>query len=280
VRYRLVAEAARVGVCRTGLTRLIDARWPGVRATVIARTRLIDEMIAAVVDRTPQVVILGAGFDTRAWRLGCLRDVDVFEVDHPATQEHKRRVLERRGFDRDKVRLIPTDFNLRELDAAMSEAGFEAARPTLFLWEGTTNYLTADAVDVTLRWCSRAAVDSQLIFTYINDDVLRDPSKYVGAERVFSTVRRANEPMTFGLAPERLATYLSDRGLRLVDDVGAAAFRERCYGSSATTIHGHEFYRVAHACVDASTDRSSAWSSMTWSASGSPGSPASSFEPR
>lgn len=254
-RFRLVTAPARWRVWRDAVTRVIDHRWPGVRPTVLARTRLIDESVSKMASSTPQLVILGAGLDTRSWRLPQLVSVVVFEVDHPDTQRRKRALLRRRGLDVSRVRFIPTDFNLGRLASAMDSAGFDRTLPTLFLWEGTTNYLSPEAVDATLRWCARGAVGSQLIFTYIDDDVLADPSRYVGADRVFSTLRRADEPMTFGLAPDGLAEYLAERGLELVADVGAATFREQCYAAASQAVHGHEFYRVAHARIMAPSTR-------------------------
>ena len=126
-------------------------------------------------------------------------------------------------------------------------ARVRAGRPTLLLWEGTTNYLDAAAVDTTLRWCARAAAGSHLIFTYIDRAVLADPGRYEGAARTLATVRRAGERMTFGLEPEGLAGFLDERGLRLVSDTGAREFRARYYGGAARAMRGHEFYRVAHA---------------------------------
>jgi methyltransferase (TIGR00027 family) len=252
-RFKVVTAPARWRIWRNWVTEFIDSRWPGVRPTVVARTRLIDATIAGIVTATTQVVILGAGLDTRAWRLAALRDLAVFEVDHPDTQNRKRALLRSRnldgGLDRRDVHFIPTDFNLGRLGPAMTDAGFDPTLPTLFLWEGTTNYLSVEAVDATLRWCAQAAAGSHVLFTYINEDVLTDPSRYVGAERVFSTLQRADEPMTFGLAPDALAGYLAERGLELVSDVGASTFREQAYGAACATMHGHEFYRVAHACV-------------------------------
>jgi methyltransferase (TIGR00027 family) len=248
-RFKLVTAPARWRPWRRAVTRFIDHRWPGVRPTVLARTCLIDAIIAEVLPATPQFVILGAGLDSRAWRLPGLDGIAVFEVDHPDTQRAKRDLMRRRGLDAPHVRFIPTDFNLARLDVAMTEAGFDPRLPTLFLWEGTTNYLSADAVDATLRWCALAGAGSHLVFTYINEDVLRDPGRYVGADRVFSTLRRVDEPMTFGLAPSSLAGYLAERGLLLVSDEGAAEFRQLSYGDASQAIHGHEFYRVAHASV-------------------------------
>jgi methyltransferase (TIGR00027 family) len=248
-RFKLVIAAACWTVPRRAITRIIDDRWPGVRPTVLARTRLIDTIIGDLVSETAQLVILGAGLDTRAWRLPAIRELAVFEVDHPDTQRRKQALLRRRGLDHTHVRFVPTDFTLGRLDAAMADAGFDPTLPTLFLWEGTTNYLSAQAVDATLRWCARAAAGSQLVFTYIDEDVLEHPSRYAGAERVFSTLQRAGEPMTFGLAPHALAGYLAERGLVLVSDTGAASFRQQCYGPASAAMHGHEFYRLAHARI-------------------------------
>jgi methyltransferase (TIGR00027 family) len=250
-RYALVAAAARWTPARRAITRFIDVRWPGVRTSVLARTWLIDRIIGDVVDETAQLVILGAGLDTRTWRLPGLAAPTVFEVDHPDTQLRKRALLRRRGLDDARVRFVPTDFTLDRLDTTMAGAGFDPSLPTLFLWEGTTNYLTPAAVDATLRWFARAAAGSRLVFTYIDEDVLQHPGRYAGAERVFATLRRAGEPMTFGLAPDALADYLADRELTLVSDTGAAAYRRQCYGAASASMRGHEFYRLAEARVGA-----------------------------
>jgi methyltransferase (TIGR00027 family) len=185
-------------------------------------------------------VILGAGFDTRAYRLPALRSIPVVEVDHPDTQRRKRAGLERMGGVPANVQLRPTDFRSDDLGPA-------PAVPTLFLWEGVTNYLTAAAVDTTLRWCAEAPAGSHLVVTYIDRRVLTDPGRFHGAERVFTTLRRAGEEMTFGIAPDELADYLAEHGLTLESDTGAADFRRRYLGRTADTIRGHEFYRVAHA---------------------------------
>jgi len=251
--YRAVALGARVDIGRRLVLRTIDGRWPGVRTAVAARTQLIDELLTASVGDVGQVVILGAGYDTRAWRLEALRNGPaLFEVDHPDTQRRKRAMLDRRGLPTTYVNFVPTDFHLERLGAAMHDKGYRASEPTLFLWEGTTNYLDAASVDATVRWCAEAAAGSQLIFTYINEDVLADPSRYTGAARVLDALGRTDEQMTFGLAPDLLGSYLHERGFELMSDVGAAQFRAQAYGDRAEQIRGHEFYRVAHARIPAS----------------------------
>lgn len=205
--------------------------------------------MSQVVPEVGQACLLGAGFDTRAYRLPSLRRVRVFEVDHPETQARKRARLERAGAGAGDVRFVPLDFQTGSLDAALVGAGFDRGVPTLFLWEGVTNYLSETAVDATVRWCATAARGSHLVFTYIDRHVLSAPGDYHRADRVLATVRRLGEEFTFGISPADLGRYLADRGLSLVTDIGAADYRRRYYGVSADTMRGHEFYRTAHAVV-------------------------------
>lgn len=242
-----VATASRVPRVGSGVTAFIDRRWPGVRTALMARTRLIDGLVnEAARAGADQLVILGAGFDSRPYRLNALADTAIFEVDHPSTQARKRGALARTlGAIPPNVRFVATDFDLDDLGQAMAGAGYRANASTAFLWEGVSGYLTAAAVDKTLSWCATAATSGAVIFTYLHEDVLSHPEHYVGTNRLRSTLRNAHEPLTFGLRPETVPGYLEARGLRLESDVGAEEYRRRYYGDLSATMHGHEFYRVA-----------------------------------
>jgi len=193
-------------------------------------------------------VLLGAGFDSRPYRLHACDRVMVFEVDHPDTQARKRRLL---GAVPSRVRFVPVDFSRDRVEALLDAAGYDHDRPTLFIWEGVTNYLTESAVDDTLRWCARAAPSSRIVFTYVHRGVLDDPASFFGTARLFDTLDASGERWTFGLDPAGLASFLAARGLHLDEDVGAGEYRRRCYGSSAATMRGYEFYRIACAHVPA-----------------------------
>ena len=233
----------------------IDRRWPGVRTSVVARTRLIDDLITTALEKgLEQLVILGAGFDSRAYRMPRLAAIDVFEVDHPDTQAAKRRTLNRLLATPPKhVRFVPLDFKREGLAAAMHAAGYRASAHTLLLWEGVTNYLTAEAVDSTLRWCSGASAGSVVLFTYVHRDILTRPSVFVGSQNLFTSLARAGEKLTFGMDPSHVPHYLAERGLSLELDIGAAEYRARYFGAAATNMRGHEFYRVALARVPSRT---------------------------
>jgi methyltransferase (TIGR00027 family) len=247
----LVSRLAVVPGLQELLPWIIDYRWPGVRSSVVARTRLIDDAIAASLGRIEQLVILGAGFDSRAYRMPGLRRIAVFEVDHPDTQTTKRRVLGRvLSTPPEHVRFVAIDFQKRDLASAMAEAGYRESARTFILWEGVTNYLTEAAVDATLRWCSRASLGSFVLFTYVHRDVLTRPHVFVGTKNLFASLEKAGERLTFGLEPTELPEFLAERGLSLESDVGAAEYRERYFGDRASRMRGHEFYRVALARVE------------------------------
>jgi len=247
----LASRLAAVPGLRELVPWYIDSRWPGVRSSVVARTRLIDDLIASSVGpETEQLVILGAGFDTRAYRLPSLRRVTVFEVDHPDTQARKRGALERAlPALPANVRFVACDFGGGALASAMAAAGYRESARSFFLWEGVTGYLTEAAVDATLRWCARSAPGSLLVFTYLHRDVLTRPASFAGTDQLFASLKRFGEQLTFGLEPGELAGFLAARGLTIESDLGAAEYRERYYGVAARRMRGHEFYRVALARV-------------------------------
>jgi len=233
--FRMLAGLARVAPARRLTEELIDHRWPCVRAGVVARTRLIDETVAAELPGVSQVLILGAGFDSRAYRLAGMRDVTVFEVDHPATQAAKRRMLRRSwpgpaGAAPGEVRFVPVVFGADDPALALAAAGFAAGQQTLALWEGTTNYLDQPAVDATLRFlASVLGPGSPLVFTYVDRRMIDGSAAFAGAETTMRAVRRAGEPFTFGLVPAEVGGYLSARGFSLEWDVAVSDAAERFY---------------------------------------------------
>ena len=246
-----VARLATLPGFRDLVPWIIDYRWPGARSSGVARTRFIDDAVgAALEEQIEQFVVLGAGFDSRAYRLPGLRKITVFEVDHPDTLRRKRSALERAlAVIPQHVRFVPTDFNQDDLEQAMAAAGYRESARTFFLWEGVTNYLTEAAVDATLRWCSRAAPGSQLLFTYVERAVLENPQSFFGTEKLFATLEAAGEKWTWGIEPSVLLEFLAQRGLALEQDVGAAEYRYLYWKERACRMRGYEFYRIAVARV-------------------------------
>ena len=251
-RLRAVVWLARVPGLGRLVRDLIDRRWPGARTSGVARTRLIDEaMTASLGAGARQIVLLGAGFDARAYRIPGIERARVYEVDHPATLAVKtERLAKLLGRVPAHVRFVAVDFNRQDLDTALAGAGFEARTRSFIVWEGVTNYLTDDAVDATLRWAaSAAAPQSRIVFTYVHRGLLDGSARFTALGGVAATLRNAAEPWTFGMNPEELPHYLASRGLVLLEDVGAADYRARYMGAAARAMHGYEFYRAVLAEV-------------------------------
>lgn len=249
---RFVVGLSKAPLAGALVRRYIDHRWPGARTSAVARTRFIDDAAQrALQSGIEQVVVLGAGFDARPYRIAAMgKAAVVFEVDHPSTSAAKRSVVQAaRALESGHVRFVPVDFDSQPLADTMSAAGYDPRRRTLFIWEGVTNYLTADAVDGTLRWCAGAAAGSTVVFTYVHRQVLDAPQEFHGTGKLFATLRASGERWTFGLDPARLPSFLAQRGLVLGEDVGASDYRARYCGSAATRMRGYEFYRIAIARV-------------------------------
>jgi methyltransferase (TIGR00027 family) len=247
---RLLVRASAVAALRVPLLALFDRSWPGARTSAVARTRLIDDW---VIDGTArgcrQLVLLGAGFDSRPWRLPALLDISIFKVDHPSTAAEKSARIRALGADPSRVVSVPLDFARDRLLDRLATAGFDATKTTMVVWEGVTNYLMDDAVCAVLGWAGTLKPGSRLAFTYVHQGVLTDPTSFAGAPKILRAVASAGEPWTFGLLPEAVPGYLAPFGLRLLEDLGADDYRARYFGNEATTMRGYSFYRAALAAV-------------------------------
>jgi methyltransferase (TIGR00027 family) len=242
---------SRIPYCGAAIAWYADRRAPGARTSGIARTRLIDDIVSETLrEGLPQVVILGAGFDCRIYRLSGMSSVTAFEVDHPATVAAKRSRL-RTLIEPlpPNVHFVEIDFSRQSLAEVLHLAGFNSRRSTVFLWEGVTNYLTADAVDAVLRYVASCADGSRVVFTYVHRGALDGSGRFADASRILNNVARLGEPWTLGLTPEELPSYLGDRGLRLDRDADARHYRSAYFGKAAESMNGYDFYHVAVASV-------------------------------
>ena len=227
-------------------TMALAARWSGFRGSFFAypgprpstlmtfishRTHFFDSAIAAAVAADSpirQFVVLGAGWDTRAY--GPLPDgadpsgsgVKIFEVDEPPTQEAKVRALKAAGVEHSHVNFAPTDFNQQTWLESLTEHGFDPDLPTFILWEGVTMYLDDAAVDKTLAAVAGFAPGSRIAFDFFSRELVfgRKPYTVIGNYMKYALKSFYGESMHFGIstvapARQRALDFFEGRGLEV-----------------------------------------------------------------
>lgn len=204
-----------------GLRDTADRLAAGIGSYVLARHRAIDDALLAALPEVEQVVLLGAGYDSRAWRFAdAIGGRPVFEVDHPATAGRKARIME--GVDVPEVdrRIVTIDFRHDRLDERLASAGFQAGRPTFFVWEGVSMYLTRAAVKGTLSTLSRlGGPGSRLAMDYWF--LLDTPDPMSTAHRMSGgLLHLLGEPITFGIHPEDVGPFMGREGWEVRDVAG------------------------------------------------------------
>lgn len=246
--WRGIIEVLRLPGLGSAVLAMRERQFPGVMGNLFCRTRFIDDALRdALAKGLDQVVILGAGFDSRAYRMPGIEQTSVFEVDHPAPQAEKQARLKRMlGTLPSHVTFVPIDFDRQELEDAMAAAAFRTGARTFFIWEGVTQYITAEAVDATFRYVSRAAaIGSKILFTYIRRGIVDGSARSAADQKLVSVLQRVGMPWVFGLDPTELAQYLAERGLKLIKDVGASDYQARYLDPIGRKMNVFEGERIA-----------------------------------
>lgn len=202
------------------LSRRWDAHSPSMELWMALRTRYIDDCVRRELDRgVRQVVILGAGLDTRAARLG-RQGVRFFEVDHPASQQDKLSRLSRfEDYPAAAARFVPCDFERDDFVRLLETAGLDRSAPACFVWEGVIYYLAEEAARGTLtRLASELEPSSLLIFDYLNSNMARSSPRLRPEDRAMKgIIEELGEPMQFGIDdPTPLMAECGYRFLRTV----------------------------------------------------------------
>ena len=238
------------------IPKIIHNKARGALSSGIARTKFIDDLLLYTIQNgIGQVVILGAGFDTRAHRLDFLKEIPVIEIDHPDTSNFKTKKLKQTGQLKENIRYLQLDFNKENLNDFVQQNKIDFTVPTTIIWEGVTNYLTQESIDKTFEFISRFSKNSFIIFTYIHKQVFDNETTFEGTEKLFKNLKRNEEVWTFGFLPSELKKYLQRFGMTLLDDKGAAEYREKYIPERKGLLNGYEFYRVAFAKLTLKNDK-------------------------
>lgn len=234
------------------VTGYAERRGPGVLGFLAARERYIDDYLQACLDDgIAQLVILGAGFDSRAYRFGALRDrVKVFELDLPATQQVKIAKLKRiLGALPAYVVFVPIDFDTETPQARLVASGYDPHGKTVFIWQGVTHYLTPEAVDRTLRFVAEnSGAGSSIVFDYIYASALsaRHRRGEVASMQRYRGI--TGEGFTFGIEEGAIEEFLTRRGFTSVKNVTAADLKRLYF----TGVNAERRVAPVYAIVSAS----------------------------
>jgi len=245
IAYKLVPPFLRLLVRSRWLFKLFS--WPffpkGMYEYVIARTKYFDALFTEALEQGfDQIVIFGAGFDSRALRFSKLnKGTRLFELDAPTTQQEKLKAYKvKKLVIPDNLIFVPIDFNKESLSDKMAQAGFVVGRKSLFLLEAVTMYLPRDAAESTFRFISDVSgIGSLIAFDYIYAGVLRKENKYYGERgRSLKTLVKVGEEWTFALEEGEDEHFLNRHGFSLKDHSGKPELEDRYFKNSDGVILG------------------------------------------
>ena len=228
---------------------------PGMYEYILARTAFFDKVFRdALAKQTPQIVLLGAGYDTRPYRFsGVNQATAIFELDIAATQRRKRKCLKNARIDIPKdVALVPIDFNRESLRDVLENAGHDRRKQSLFIWEGVSYYLEPSSVDATLRFVKEASPhESAIAFDYAISIGEEQSKASYGAREFFHVLetRHSNEPFKFALKVGEVAPFLAQRGFKVVTHLNSqeieTSYLARDNGASQGKVNGVFRFAIA-----------------------------------
>lgn len=239
---------------------LVGPAWPQLLALygAIVPRRYFELAICALCARSryaedrlepggfSQYVLLGAGMDSLAWRRpDLLREVTIFEVDHPSTQAWKR---ERAALlslpENERHVFAPVDFETEDLRTGLDRAGFDWSRPTLFNWLGVVMYLTRDAITTTLRTLASAGQGSGIVLTYLQAPDYMDDDSLALFKILEPLVAQVGEPFQEGFAPAEFEALVRDCGHAVDENVTPEDLERRYFAGRKDELRPYTLERI------------------------------------
>lgn len=210
------------------LVEQMEQLLPGLSSSIIARVRYFDDYLKTCLKNgIEQLVILGAGYDTRAYRIEELKNtIEIYEVDHPSTQKFKKDIMEKLFGNDDSVKYVPIDFETQKIDEELPKYGYRPDLKTLFIMEGLSMYIPKSAVENTLSFiktCSKKG--SSIIIDFYPETLTNGTS----TERIAINIReyliKQGEPLKFGIEEKDVEQFLKSSGFNNITLVNSNEYK-------------------------------------------------------
>lgn len=231
----------------------LERLFPGLASSIRARVRYFDDFVKASVDEgLEQLAILGAGYDTRAYRIDGLNKIRVFEVDHPGTQNVKVDKI-KKIFGRlpDYVTYVPVDFESDDMGQKLLENGYNRSQKTLFVLEGLVMYIPPEAVDETLSFIVKnSGKGSSIIFDYYPQSLVDGTSELETAKNIRDFVAQQGEPLLFGIKEGAVEAFLAERGFSQIRNVTSEDYKKAYFQGANEGRAVSNLLFFAHAVID------------------------------
>lgn len=236
----------KAGFMRDWMVKVTEKTYPGLWSCMVCRKRYIDERLAEAASGVDAVVNLGAGFDTRAYRLPEVKDLPVWEVDQPKNIASKQaQLIKIFGAVPSHVRLVAMDFDHEDIGAILRANGYSLDMRTFFIWEAVTQYLTEAGLRATFEILAKAASGSRLAFTYVRKDFIDGRAKY-GWETLYNNYV-PNHIWIFGMEPGAWPDFLKEYGWEVIEDIGYDDMAERYVKPTGRTLASTPVERMVYA---------------------------------
>ena len=216
---RIVTRVMEIGFIRDWLINYTEKITPGIWGGILCRKRYINDKLNDMSDQIDGVVNLGAGLDTRVYKINLISKLPIWELDQDVIINSKQtRLTKIFGSFPENVHTIGIDFDHEDVGKVLEKDGYSIDKKIFFIWEAVTQYLEEKSVRIIFDFLSHANNSSKIVFTYIRKDFL-DGNNMYGMEEIY---KRFVETGTwkFGMDPESWPQFLEEYGWRIVEDVG------------------------------------------------------------
>lgn len=232
---------------RDWMIRTSEKATPGMWGCMICRKKYIDDKLTEARHQIEAVVNLGAGFDTRAYRLSALSDIPIWELDQLSTTQSKQARLSKIfGKVPSNVNLIAIDFDRQNPETVLKSNGYTLDKPTFFIWEAVSQYLTEEGIRATFDFLGKAASGSRIAFTYVIKEFL-DGHAMFGWEKFYKKYVEEDKIWIFGMEKGAWPDFLKTYGWQVIEDIGYEEMTEKYVKPKGRSLASTPIERMVYA---------------------------------